>query len=135
MVSASSSLTSYVLARCPCSIIEVLFSLVGGWFRRERRPTDVGRSDLGSQRARSSHCRLRTRRVHAQGRNAISRVAMHAFVVQTLPHGRVNIKIGRLKASTPLQSRQHATSHDRKNRSRSSSSNFRRTSASKVNDR
>ncbi|CAF1001759.1 unnamed protein product, partial [Adineta ricciae] len=58
-----------------------------------------------------------------------------AYTLKTLPHGRVNIKIGRLKASAQTQSRQNSAGNDRKNRSRSSSSNFRRSSAHKVNDR
>ncbi|UJR25101.1 hypothetical protein I4U23_006461 [Adineta vaga] len=58
-----------------------------------------------------------------------------AYTLKTLPHGRVNIKIGRLKASTQVQNRQNSVGNDRKNRSRSSSSNFRRLSANKLNDR
>ncbi|CAF1198688.1 unnamed protein product [Adineta steineri] len=58
-----------------------------------------------------------------------------AYTLKTLPHGKVNIKIGRLKASSQSQNRPNSVGTDRKNRSRSSSSNFRRSSANKINDR
>jgi len=57
------------------------------------------------------------------------------FSFQTLPHGRVHIKIGRLKPSARTQNRQNSVPAERKNRSRSSSSNLRRLSANKINDR
>ncbi|CAF4656488.1 unnamed protein product [Rotaria sp. Silwood1] len=58
-----------------------------------------------------------------------------AYTLKTLPHGRVNIKIGRLKPSAHVQNRPNSVPNERKNRSRSSSSNFRRSSATKMNDR
>ncbi|CAF4414764.1 unnamed protein product [Rotaria socialis] len=58
-----------------------------------------------------------------------------AYTLKTLPHGRVNIKIGRLKPSVRVQNRPNSVPNERKNRSRSSSSNFRRSSATKINDR
>jgi InaD-like protein len=58
------------------------------------------------------------------------------YTLKTLPHGRVNIKIGRLKPSARIQNRQTSVPNDRKNRSRSSSSsNLRRSSANKISDR
>jgi hypothetical protein len=47
----------------------------------------------------------------------------------------VHIKIGRLKPSARTQNRQNSVPTERKNRSRSSSSNLRRLSANKINDR
>ncbi|CAF2877629.1 unnamed protein product [Rotaria sp. Silwood2] len=58
-----------------------------------------------------------------------------AYTLKTLPHGRVNIKIGRLKPSVHAQNRPNSVPNERKNRSRSSSSNFRRSSATKISDR
>ncbi|CAF1476859.1 unnamed protein product, partial [Didymodactylos carnosus] len=45
-----------------------------------------------------------------------------AYTLKTLPHGKVTIKIGRLKPSSHGQSRQNSVSTERKSRSRSTSS-------------
>lgn len=102
---------------------------------RKRWSINVGWSDSRSQWTRSSYRCLRTCCLYIEGTVDGDVRWSTRLTFQTLPHGRVTIKIGRLKPSARLQTRQNSLPNDRKNRSRSSSSNIRRSSANKVNER
>ncbi|CAF0749667.1 unnamed protein product, partial [Didymodactylos carnosus] len=56
-----------------------------------------------------------------------------AYTLKTLPHGKVTIKIGRLKASSRNQSRQNSIPGERKSRSRSISSHTTRRNSTNNN--